>query len=153
MDFKWMNPHWYPIMFSTFVHFRTIFRNSILSSQYCWGIFCLKISLFLTVFEINDNICQTSGNNDVIEAGRPRVKAKQSKAPSAQLFKVTNKQARSGEEGDSQKISFESIPSQEDFSVFQLFTTNFSWRKKSAKVGLVEIVEPSFKSHHYHFLC
>jgi len=53
-------------------------------------------------------------------------KAKQSKAPSAQLFKVTNKQARSGEEGDSQKISFESIPSQEDFSVFQLFTKNFS---------------------------
>ena len=80
----------------------------------------------MTVIEINDNICQTSGNNDVIEAGRPRVKAKQSKAPSAQLFKVTNNQARSGEEGDSQKISFESIPSQEDFSVFQLFTINFS---------------------------
>jgi len=32
-------------------------------------------------------------------------KAKQSKAPSAQLFKVTNKQARSGRE-DSPKSSF-----------------------------------------------
>jgi len=45
----------------------------------------------------------------------------------------TNKQARSGEEGDSQNISFESIPSQEDFSVFQLFTTKLFVKEEICK--------------------